>query len=317
MERLKILFMGSPEFALPSLEAIINSMHTISGIVTRPDNLKSRGNKGSETPVKHWAKSRGLAVYQPQRLVDDSFYRQMKLLSPDIIVNVAFGRIVPLKLLEMPEYGSINLHPSLLPAYRGASPVQRAIFNGDRETGVTVLYMVEELDAGDIILQTKEKIMPDDTTGDLMKRLSVKGASILIKSLELIASGSNESLPQCHEKASYAPLLSADEELIHWGKSSPEIHNKVRGLSPQPGAYTYFKGIRLKIWQTRLLDFESDAFAESLPGMVVSLDSDGFKVKTGDGVIGIKSVQLAGKKIVSAGDFWRGHRININMLLGK
>ena len=317
MGHLKVLFMGSPDFALPSLEEIKKSSHSIAGIITRPDNPGGRGYKRSETPVKQWAKSKGLPVYQPQRLIDEDFFRQMRNLAPDIIVNVAFGRIVPQKLLDMPEYGSINLHPSLLPLYRGASPVQRAIFNGDSETGVTVLFMEEEIDAGDIILQERETILPDDTTGELLHRLSFKGSAIMHKALDLIASGDVPRIPQKDEESNYAPLITADEEVIHWGKTSWEIHNKVRGLSPAPGAYTLFKGSRLKIWETKLLNIKEDLFEESLPGMVVSLDTEGFRVKTGDGVIMIKTVQLAGKKKSDAGDFWRGYRINENMLLGK
>ena len=317
MERLKILFMGSPDFALPSLVEISKSNHSLAGIVTRPDNPKGRGYKLLETPVKKWAKLNGFSVYQPSRLIDEVFFRQMRALSPDIIVNVAFGRIVPKKLLEMPQYGSINLHPSLLPLYRGASPVQRAIFNGDSETGVTVLYMEEELDAGDIILQEKESILPDDTTGELLNRLSVKGASLLIKALDLIASGDVRRIPQRDEESTYAPLITADEEIIHWGKTSWEIHNKVRGMSPAPGAYTLFKGMRLKIWETEIMELKEDIYESALPGMVVSLDNDGFQVKTGDGVIMLKTVQLAGKKASHAGDFWRGNRVSKNMLLGK
>lgn len=317
MNSLKIVFMGSPEFALPSLETLHKSRHTILSIITQPDRPRGRGYRFSSTPVKLWAKTQGLYVYQPQRLTDMEFFKQLQVLSPDLIVNVAFGRIVPQKMLDLPSCGSINLHPSLLPAYRGAAPVQHAIFNGDEKTGATVLYMEEELDAGDIILQEEEPIYLSDTTGDLMKRLADKGAGLLLKATDLIASNQSSRFPQNPEKVTYAPVIKSSGEIVQWDDSSLQIHNKVRGLAPSPGAYTTYGGSRLKIWKTDLPGHIEEENKNIFPGAVVSRDAEGFRVKTGDGIIYIKEVQPEGKKRLNAGDFWRGYRLKEGAILGK
>ncbi|NLZ27516.1 MAG: methionyl-tRNA formyltransferase [Firmicutes bacterium] len=316
MKRLKIIFMGSPEFALPSIEMLAESEHTVLGIVTRPDRPQGRGYRTAPTPVKEWAASRGYYVYQPVRLTDTDFLTQMQVLAPDLIVNVAFGRIVPQKMLELPAHGSINLHPSLLPAYRGAAPVQHAIFNGEKHTGVTVLYMEEELDAGDIILQEEEPIPLSLNSGQLLERLAHKGARLLLKAIGLIAAGGVQSFPQDPGGISYAPPITTGEGLICWKNSALKIHNKVRGLAPSPGAYTLQGGNRLKIWKTEIMAREENGFMYVKPGTVISLGDDGIKVRTGDGIINIREIQAEGKKRMHSSDFWRGYRLKKGMIFG-
>lgn len=316
MRRLKIIFMGSPEFALPSIKMLAESEHVVLGIVTQPDRPRGRGYRIFSTPVKKWAASQGYYVYQPIRLTDTDFLKQMQVLAPDLIVNVAFGRIVPQKMLELPTHGSINLHPSLLPAYRGAAPVQHAIFNGEKTTGVTVLYMEEELDAGDIILQEEGHISLSLNSGELLEQLAHKGAHLLLKAINLIAEGKVESYPQDPGKISYAPPITPKDELICWEDSTLKIHNRVRGLAPSPGAYTMQGGNRLKIWKTDITTHGEDNFQHMQPGTVISLDTDGIKVKTGDGIINIREVQAEGKRRLQSSDFWRGYRLKKGMILG-
>ncbi len=317
MNPLKILFMGSPEFAIPSLKRLRESEHILQGIVTQPDRPRGRGYRTTPTPVKKWAADRKLYVYQPLKLHDEEFYKSLQVLSPDLIVNVAFGSIIPQTILNLPSRGSINLHPSLLPAYRGAAPIQRAILNGEEITGVTVLFMEEELDAGNIILQEEELISIDDTTGDVMQRLSEKGADLLLHAVNLIAGGEVVSTPQDPAGITYAPMLTREEEIIDWGNSSPDIHNKVRGLSPFPGAYTFYGNTRLKIWKTDIKGSDEEEHPATLPGTVLSKETEGFKVKTGDGVIKVVKVQPAGKKTIHAAEFCRGYNLQEGTILGK
>jgi len=314
---LKILFMGSPEFAIPSLNRLMESKHILQGIVTQPDRPRGRGYQTTSTPVKKWADDRNLYVYQPLKLHDEEFYKTLQVLSPDLIVNVAFGSIIPQIILDLPSQGSINLHPSLLPAYRGAAPIQRAIFNGEKVTGVTVLFMEEELDAGNIILQEKESISIEDTAGDLLQRLSEKGADLLLQAINLIAGGKVVSYPQDPGGITYAPMLSREEEIIDWGKSAPDIHNKVRGLSPHPGAYTFYGNSRLKIWKTDIKGLSDEEHPGILPGTVLSKEAEGFKVKTGEGTIKVVRVQPAGKKTIHAAEFYRGYNLKEGTILGK
>ena len=320
MKTLKIIFMGSPQFAIPSLKTIYESEHDLLGIITQPDRPRGRGYRTFPTPVKEWAEAKGMYVEQPQKLNDPSFINKIKALSPDLIVNVAFGRIIPINILELPPYGSINLHPSLLPAYRGPAPVQWAIFNGEEYTGVSVIYMEEELDAGEIILQEKEPIYMDDTTGDLLQRLAEKGAGLLLEAIDLIAREEVSSYPQNPADITYAPFLKPEDEIIKWGRSTLEIHNKVRGMAPSPGAYTFHEGSRLKIWDTEVAschEEDENELSDTLPGTVIELGAFGFTVKTGDGVLIVKEVQPEGKKRMHASDFWRGYRLTEGVILGK
>ncbi len=253
MKKLKILFMGSPEFAVPSLKLLAEGDHQIAAVVTRPDKPRGRGHKLSSTPVKEWAGKYQLPVLQPAVLNSGTFLAQIKSLKPDILVNVAYGRIIPLNILELPPLKSVNLHPSLLPRYRGAAPIQRAIINGDAVTGNTIIYLAEELDAGHIIAREEEIIDINDTAGTLGERLGEKGALLMARTINLLAKGEGRAYPQDSAMVTLAPPLDQTEEIIDWHESAFNIHNRVRAFNPRPGAYTMLNQRRLKIWKTVLV----------------------------------------------------------------
>lgn len=246
---MRIIFMGTPEFAVPSLKALYTSGHEIAAVVTQPDRPKGRGHKLTPPPVKLAAQEAGLHVYQPVRIRDPEFIDTLKRVSPQLIAVVAFGQILPKDILELPVYGCINVHASILPKYRGAAPIHWAVINGETETGVTIMQMDEGLDSGDIILSEKIPVSPEDTTGTVHDKLAGLGAQLLVKAVQLISEGRAERIPQDHGAATYAPLLNKDTEKIDWAKSAVEICNLVRGLNPWPGAYTLLRDKILKIWQ--------------------------------------------------------------------
>lgn len=314
MKRLDIVFMGTPPFALPSLQKLKEGPHRLATIVTQPDRPGGRGYRFSPTAVKSWAVEQGLDVLQPGKLNDGTFLKQMSKLSPDLICTAAFGRILPGNILRLPAHGSINVHASMLPSYRGAAPIQRAVINGEKVTGVTIMYMDEELDAGDIILQEEEPIGIEDTAGELYRRLAEKGAYLLAKAVDLIAAGRCRSVPQDTSRVTHAPPLRSEEEIISWENPALSIHNQIRGMNPRPGAYTVFRGSRLKIIKTSIVE---EGAPGKRAGEIVYSQGDSLRVKTGDGVLQILELQLQGKKRLPAGDFLRGYRLNEGELLGR
>ncbi len=306
MEELRLVFMGTPEFALPSLEALYHSRHKVEAVVTQPDRPRGRGQKLWPTPVKKKALELGLVVAQPESLKDEQFLEYLNRLNPDLIIAVAYGNIIPSEILEMPPEGCINLHPSLLPCYRGASPIQSALLNGESVTGVSVIYMAPELDAGDIIMQEEEEIRPRDCTGDLHDRLARKGAEIILRSVDAIARGEARPEPQDHRQASYTAPLEKSDEMIDWKAGAEDIFNQVRALSPVPGATAFYQGRRVKVKKARLPRQE----ANGEPGEIIGLNDEGIEVATGNGTLVITRVQPEGKKEMNALDFWRGYRLN-------
>lgn len=303
MSRPKILFMGTPEFAIPSLERL--TRYEIVGVVTGVDKPKGRGLKLSSSPVKQWAEKHGIRVLQPQRLKESETIESIRSLEPDYIVVASYGRILPPEVLKIPRKSPLNVHPSLLPKYRGAAPVQWTLINGEKETGVTIFEMDEGMDTGRILYQVKTEIAPDENAGELLSRLARLGADALVETIELIEAGRVNPIPQNHSEATYARLLKKEDGRIDWSLSAIELHNRVRGMNPWPGCYTYTERRLLKIWRTSYYDVNT---SES-PGTVVEIKNGEIFVQTGNGVLIIKELQLEGKRRMSTKEFLLGHSI--------
>lgn len=300
--------MGTPEFALVSLKALCENGYNIIAAVCQPDKPKGRGMQLSEPPVKEFALSKGLPVYQPTTLRDEAFLPVLNELKPDLIIVVAYGKILPDYILDYPKYGCINVHASVLPKYRGAGPIQWSVINGEKVTGVTTMFMASELDAGDILLIKETQIGFEETAGELHDRLAVLGAEVLKDTIEAIKTASVTPLQQAHSQATYAPMLNKEIALVDWKKTTLEIYNLIRGLNPWPVCYTNTdKGI-LKIYKAMPVSYSSNA----IPGTVIGYNpNEGLLIKTGDGAVAISEVQLQGKKRMAIDEFLRGHEIKI------
>jgi len=313
-----IIFLGTADFALPSLKMILENKFNLAGVLTRPDKPTGRGKKISYSTIKKMALEQGLPLFQPGSKAE--LESVLLNLQPSILVSVAYGMILPDAVLAIPPLGAINLHPSLLPAYRGAAPMQRALMAGEEQTGVSVFYMASETDAGDLILQQKAAIDPEDSFGTLSQRLAQQGAEMLLEALELIINKNAPRIPQDDALATFAPPLSRDDEIIHWSRDSSSIANQIRALEPEPGAYTMYRGKRLKIWKVAkdakvakvVKDaksaFEAEEAAQSSsPGMILKVEKDFFTVAAAEGQLKILELQPEGKKRMSAEDFLRGY----------
>jgi methionyl-tRNA formyltransferase len=314
---LKIIFMGTPEFSLPCLKYLDQS-HQLLAVVTQPDQPKGRGKKLAPSPVKQYALEHGLRIVQPQRLKEQSFLELLDDLKPDLIVVVAYGQILPKSVLEFPRYGCLNVHASLLPKYRGAAPIHRAVMAGEKETGITTMWMDQGLDTGDMCLQRSLIIAPDDTTGIVHDKLASLGAKVLEDSLNLIERGELIRIPQDDSLASYAEKLSKEDERIDWNQSAREIYNRVRGMSPWPGTYTYHSGKRIKLLAVQEVPFEQPLKGTRLeePGQVVGWAQNlGPVIKTGQGYLAIKLVQPAGKKVMTAEAYNLGNKFELGSKL--
>lgn len=310
---MRIIFMGTPEFAVPSLEKIISDGHEVTAVFTQPDKPKGRGYHLTPPPVKEAALNHGIKVYQPLTLKDDETMSIISEIAPDCIVVVAYGRILPQSVLEIPKYGCINVHASLLPRYRGAAPIQWSVINGEEETGVTTMFMAKGLDTGDMILKGKTKIGENETFGELHDRLMEIGAETLSKTLALLKDGKAPREKQDDEQSNYASMIDKNIAKINWSNSAQSIHNLIRGLNPMPAAFTELNGKMLKIHESRLTVETSDAKA----GEVTNSGKDGIYVCCGDGkVLLITRVQAQGGKRMSAADFVRGHGIKPDMVFG-
>lgn len=311
-----ILFMGTSEFAIPTLEMLLNSKWRLLGVVTQPDRPRGRGRKLAVPPVKQYVVGTGIPIYQPDSPGElTNLLTSGDIVEPDVIVVVAYGQLLSSQTLNTPPLGCINLHPSLLPAYRGAAPMQRAIINGETRTGITTMYLSEEMDAGDIILQEEVEIGRDTIYGEFACLAAERGAALIRKTLTLIEEGKAPRLPQDHSRATYAPPLRAEEERIDWTRSAKGIYDLIRGMNPRPGAYTLFRGNILKIWRARLQAGGSQDFK---PGQVVDADPKlGFTVQTGNGQLLITEVQPAGRSHMSGAEFVRGYKISRGFMLGE
>ncbi len=302
----RAVFMGSPDFAVPTLRAMVQDGIDVGLVVTQPDRPVGRKQAPQPTPVKVGALELGIQVLCTEDICSDEAFATVSAVSPDVIVVAAFGQKIPNRILELPRYGCINVHPSLLPRYRGGNPIQRAVLSGDLVSGVSIIYLSEKMDAGDILLQKTVEIGQDETFGTLESRLGVLGADALVEALELLAAGGAPRTAQDESKATYAPHLRAGEEVIDWGRRPKNIHDLVRGLSPRPGAVTWFGQERIKVWETRLLPAQDPAHT---PGAVLRLDGDTAVVATGGGgTLGIACVQPDGKKSMTARAFLAGRQ---------
>lgn len=311
---MKVVFMGTPDFAVPSLEALYNGKFNILGVVTQPDRPKGRGQKLKPSPVKEKAQELGLEVFQPNKIKEPEFISFLENLKPDFIVVVAFGQILPKAILTIPKFGCINVHASLLPKYRGAAPIHWAVINGEKETGVTTMFMDEGLDTGDMLLKENITITSEMTTGELHDKLALVGGQLLVQTLHKLQKSEIIPEPQDEKKSCYASLLKGEHEIIQWHRDSEDIHNLIRGMNPWPGAYTFYKGLRLKIWRSNLKNAERGSTAQ--PGSILAKDIEGFWVQTKDKPLLITQVQPAGKKVMSAKDFFNGYKLELGQVLG-
>lgn len=309
---MKILFMGTPDFAAYILKRLIEAGHEIIGVVTQPDKEKGRGKALSFPPVKETAIEHRLSIYQPFKVKDPAFIQLVRELEPEVIVVAAFGQILPKDLLDIPPYGCINVHASLLPKYRGAAPIQYSIIDGEEETGITIMYMDVGLDTGDIILQAKTPISPEETGGSLHDKLAVLGADLLIQALDDIREGKSTRTPQDDSKATYVKVLSKDMGDIDFTKSAVQIERLIRGLNPWPSAYTKLDGKTLKIWKASVESTDKNA----KPGEIIEVRKDAIVVMTGQDALAITELQLEGKKRMAADAFLRGYSVTAGTQLG-
>ncbi len=319
-----VLFMGTPDFAEESLKSIYDAGYEVVSVVTNPDRPKGRGMKMIASPVKEFAVSKSIPVLQPEKIRGNvEFLEQVKSLNPDIAVVVAYGKILPKELLELPKLGSINVHGSLLPQYRGAAPIQWSVINGDEQTGITTMYMDEGMDTGDMILQEAISIGSEETTGELWDRMAKLGGKLLVETLDKIQAGTAQRIKQ-PENSTYAPMLEKSMAQIDWNKSAKELHNLIRGLNPIIGAYTYFNNKKIKIWKSKVVQIDEycnpdECIAKSInkkvPGQVVSTKPS-LVIYTGDGYLEILEVQPENSKKMSARDFLNGTKILEGDILG-
>ena len=301
---MKAVFMGTPEFAVPTLQALIDH-HEVLAVVTQPDKQRGRGKKMQFPPVKEKAVEYDIPVYQPQRARDEEFIEELKNLNPDVIVVVAYGQILPESILNIPKYGCINVHGSLLPKYRGAAPIQWAVLDGEEKTGITTMYMEKGLDTGDMIDKAEVVLDKKETAGSLHDKLMVLGADLLLETLKKLEDGTAVREKQNDEESCYAKMLSKDMGQIDFTKSAREIECLIRGLNPWPSAYTDWNGKVMKIWEAGVLDENTDA----KPGTIVKVEKDSFSVQTGDGLLKVLALQIPGKKRMEADAFLRGYQI--------
>ena len=309
---MRIVFMGTPDFAVASLKALAErGTDEIVGVFTQPDRPKGRGRKMLMTPVKEYALERGFEVYQPQRVKTPEVIELLQCLAPDLIVVAAFGQFLPKEILEMPKYGCINVHASLLPKYRGAAPIHYAILNGETESGVTIMQMDIGMDTGDMLTKVKVAITPEMTMGELHDELKEQGGALLLETIEKIKRGEITPVKQNNDEATYAHLLTREMEIIDWSLPAEQIHNKIRAFNPAPGNVTTLPdGKKLKIWRAQLAE------GSGAPGKVLEVLKTGFKVACGSGALLVTEVQPESKKRMQASVFCNGRGINAGDILG-
>ena len=307
---MKILFMGTPDFAVPSLEALVTAGHDICAVFTQPDKPKNRGMKLQAPPVKEFALAHDIPVFQPESVKDGTAMELIRQLNPELIAVAAYGRILPVEILDYPAYGCINVHSSLLPKYRGSAPIHWAILNGERESGVTIMHMAKAMDAGDIIAQAVTPIDPNETVEDLHDRLARMGADLLVEVVDQIKAGTATRTPQDESLVSFAPMLSRELSPLDWSRTARQLHDQVRGLIPWPATTTdVLGGQPVKIFEVE----ETGVATAAAPGTIVAAGKQGIDVACGDGlVLRIKQLQAQGGKRMAAADYLRGHPITIN-----
>lgn len=308
---MKILYMGTPDFAAICLEKLIDGGYDVAGVVSQPDKPKGRGMNMVPTPVKMVAQEHNIPVFQPDKIKNGELMPFLEEICPDLIIVVAYGKILPEEVLNYPKYGCVNAHASLLPEYRGAAPIQRVIIDGKTETGVTAMYMEKGLDTGNIILAEKIKIDDKDTGETLHDKLAIVGADVLIKTIERFKQGDFSSVKQDDEKATYAKMLTKAEGEIDWSKTNTEIYNFIRGMDSWPMAYTYYAGKRFVPYECEKVD------ATGQCGEVIAIEKDSFTVAASEGAIKIGAVKFDGKKRMSVKEYFVGNKIEKGAFLGR
>ena len=308
---MRVIFMGTPDFAVPSLEALLTK-HEVVLVVTQPDKPKGRGKKMVPTPVKACALEHGIPVLQPEKVKEPEFVEQLRSYEPDLIAVTAFGQILSEPILEMPKYGCINVHGSLLPKYRGAAPMQWSIIDGEKVTGITTMYMAKGLDSGDMLLKAEVVITDEDTFATIHDKMAVTGANLLLDTLDQLEAGTLERIPQDHDAATYAPMITKETGHIDWSKNRQDIINLIRGLNPVPAAYTIYEEEVLKIFGAVISDVQADDAAN---GEIVAVVKKGFVIKCGDGCLLITEVQARGGKRMMTDAYLRGHAMKEGILL--
>ena len=304
---MRVVFMGTPDIAATCLQAVLDAGVEVVGVYTQPDRPKNRGMKLAFSPVKEVALAKGLPVFQPENFREEETVEQLRALQPDVVAVVAYGRILPQKVLDIPTRGCINIHASLLPKYRGSAPYQWAVLNGEKETGVTAMYLCREMDAGDMIDKESTPIGENETAGELLDRLALLGARLLVKTLDRFAAGEVAGIPQDHAAATYAPMLDKTVCPIDWSKTARQVHDHVRGLHPWPVATAELAGTKFKIHATVVIPGKTGA----QPGTILGLTKTGLQVACGEGAVEIRSLQAEGGKRMAAPDYFRGHPLEI------
>ena len=303
---LRIVFFGTPSFAMPSLEALLKSRHEVVGVVTQQDRPRGRGQKTSEPPVKTRAQGAGVPVLQPDRLRDLGFLEALARVAADLGVVAAYGKILTDQVLATPRLGLINVHASLLPRYRGAAPIHRAVMNGELETGVTIMRMVKALDAGPMLTSVTRRIDPDETSAEVERDLAKLGAAALLETVEALAQGPVDEIPQDEASATYAARLTKEEGAIDWVRPAVVVHNLVRGLHPWPHAFTFYRGRRLIVVRSAVLPAPA-----APPGAILEAAGDHLHVATGHDAIAIREIQVEGKRPMATRDFLAGHEVSL------
>ena len=298
---LRTVFMGTPAFALQTLQGLIDAGCNLVGVYTQPDRPRGRGKQFAAPPVKELALQHGIPVFQPLKLRQPEAVAELEALAPDLIVVVAYGQILPKSVLDIPRFGCINVHASLLPKYRGAAPINKAIIDGETETGITTMYMDVGLDTGDMLVRKTLAIGPQETAGELHDRLAVLGRETMEETLRQLCAGTLQREAQDNTRSTYAALMKKEDGRIDWSQSAVDVHNRVRGLDPWPGAYTTLNGELLKLART-----SPETGDGGKPGSIVSADRNGVRIACGNGILLVKELQLAGRKRLTSGDFLRG-----------
>ena len=310
---MRIVFMGTPDFSVPALEALVKGGHQVIAAVTQPDKPKGRGKAVLMTPVKEKALEMGIPVYQPVKVREPEFVKTLADLAPDVIVVVAFGQILPKSILEIPRYGCVNIHASLLPKYRGAAPIQWAVIDGEKETGVTTMFMNEGLDTGDMLEKEVVPLDPKETGGSLHDKLSAVGGRLILSTLKGLEDGTLKGTPQTDEGSCYAKMLKKSLGDIDWTMGGAASERLIRGLNPWPSAYTSLHGKTLKIWDADVTDREYGVE----PGTVAEVSKDQLIIQTGKGSLSVRSLQLEGKKRMDIQDFLRGYSLEKGTVLER
>lgn len=312
---MRAVFMGTPEIAATVLKSVLASRHEIIAVVTQPDKPKGRGHEMAFPPVKEVALEAGIPVMQPQRAKDEAFIAELKALNPDIILVAAYGKLLPKAILDMPKFGCINVHASLLPKYRGASPIQWAVLNGDEKSGVTIMHMAETMDTGDIIMTKEVVLAKDETAGSLHDKLAEIGGPLLIEAMDALETGRAPRIRQNDEDATHVTMLDKTMGNLDFSKPAVQLERWIRGLNPWPTAYTKLDGKMCKLWKAEVLPAKEAKNVE--PGTVIDVLKDGFDVLTGDGVLRVKELQLEGKRKMTAEEFLRGFSLEAGTVLGR